>query len=297
MISKPRFDKRNLWPWRDLMTIGIGLVATSAAGRAKNVLPDTAILIADTMGSYGDVDSHARLHKAFMFPDAGVYAVAADQVDRASELLFAFAKFVKEIPKTERTQGAIAKTLATVCYGYKREKFTVHELPKLRLPPTAMDVSTVTPELFAIVQPHWEKFSIGCDLIVATFCGDGTVSFIQVHGAEHEIANMLFPGFAAIGAGAELAIFCLSRREQTLGQLPLRAAYHAYEAKRMAESSPHVNDHLDIIVATNEEHWFCTSHSSLHGQKEHPEINIKNLKRLWKRYSPRDTAKLGTLVD
>jgi hypothetical protein len=261
------------------------------------VVPDTAILIADTMGSYGDVDSHARLHKAFMFPDADVYAVAADQVDRASELLFAFAKWLKDIPKAERTYGAVVKTLASVCYGYKREKFTVHEFPKLRLPPKEMDPATVTPELNAIVQAQWEKFSIGCDLIVAAFCGDGTVCFLQVNGLDHEICNIVFPGFGAIGAGSENAIFWLSQRQQTLGQLPLRAGYHAYEAKRMAEASAHVNEHLDIIVATNEGHWFCTTHPSLHTEKEHPEINIKNLKRLWKRYSPRDTSKLGTVVD
>jgi len=76
----------------------------------------------------------------------------------------------------------------------------------------------------------------------------------------------------------------------------LRAGYHAYEAKRMAESSPHGNDHLDIIVATADEHWFCTTHPSLHMEKEHPQINIKNLKRLGKRYSPQDTSKPGTLV-
>jgi hypothetical protein len=276
------------------MTIGIGVLATSAAGRTKNVVPDTAVVIADTMGSYGDVDSHARLHKAFMFPDAGVYAVAADRVDMASELLFAFAKFVKDIPKEKRTHGAITRTLASVCYGYKRDKFTAHEFPKLRLPPKEMDPATVTPELNATVQAAWENFSIGCDLILATFCGDGTVCFLQVSGAEHEICNMVLPGFAAIGVGSQNAVFWLSRRQQTLGQLPLRAGYHAYEAKRMAESSPHVNDHLDIIVATNEEHWFCTTHPSLHTEKEHPEINVKNLKRMWKRYSPRDTSKLGT---
>lgn len=84
--------------------------------------------------------------KAFIFPDAGVYAVAADQVHRASELLFAFAKWLKDIPKAERTYGAVVRTLASVCYGYKREKFTVHEFPKLR-PPKEMDPATVTPEL------------------------------------------------------------------------------------------------------------------------------------------------------
>jgi hypothetical protein len=277
------------------MTIGIGVIATSKDGRERNVVPDTTVLIADTMGSYGDSDSHARLHKAFMFPDVGVYAVAAGQVDRASELLFAFAKWLKGVPKAERTFGAVTRTLASVCYGYKREKFVAHEFPKLRLPPKEMDPTTATPELNTMVQARWEEFSIGCDLIVSAFCGDGTVCFLQVSGAEHEIQNISFPGFGAIGSGSENANFWLSRRQQTLGQLPLRAGYHAYEAKIMAEASAHVNEHLDIIVATNEEHWFCTTHPSLHSEKTHPEINIKNLKRLWKRYSPRDTSKLGTL--
>jgi hypothetical protein len=279
------------------MTIGIGVTATSLEGRQKNVVPDTAILIADTMGSFGDVDSHSRLHKTFMFPDVGMYAVAADQVDRASELLFTFAKFLKDIPKAGRSHGAIVRSLASVCYGYKREKFIAHEFPKLQLPPQELDPTTATSQFREKVQKRWEDFSIGCDLVVAAFCGNGTVCFLQLSGATHEICNLAFPGFGAIGVGSENALFWLSRRQQTLGQLPLRAGYHAYEAKRMAESSPHVNDQLDIVVATNEEHWFCTTHPSVHTEKEHPEINIKNLKRLWKRYSPRDTAMLRTLVD
>ena len=72
------------------MTIGIGVLATSEEGRASRLLPDTAILIADTMGSYDDADSHARLHKAFMFPEIGLYAVAANRVrPGAGELLSA----------------------------------------------------------------------------------------------------------------------------------------------------------------------------------------------------------------
>jgi hypothetical protein len=49
------------------MTVGIGVLATTKVGRDKRIVPDTAILIADTMGSYEDVDSHPRLHKAFIF--------------------------------------------------------------------------------------------------------------------------------------------------------------------------------------------------------------------------------------
>ncbi len=70
------------------MTIGIGVLACTEAGRAKRRIPDTIILMADTMGSYEDVDSHARLHKAFMFPDLEMYAVAANLVDRAGRGAF-----------------------------------------------------------------------------------------------------------------------------------------------------------------------------------------------------------------
>lgn len=275
------------------MTIGIGVVATSPDGRKANRRPDTVILIADTMGSYGSVDSHARHHKAFEFPEAGIYAVAADQIDRAGELLSAIEKAITSVPKAQRSHGEIVRTVAMVCYGYKRGKFTTHEFPKLRLPPQEMDPTTVSPQLNAIVQERWEQFSIGCDLVLAIFTASKTPTLLQVNGAEHEINNMMFPGFGAIGTGSEHAIFWLSRRQQMFGHVPLRSAYHAYEAKIMAESSPHVNEHLDIIVATDDEHWFSSTHRIDHRIPEHPEINIKNLKRLWKRYGTRDTSNLG----
>ena len=290
---KKGFDKRNLWPWCDWMTIGIGVLATSPEGRKENRRPDTAILIADTMGSYGSVDSHPRLHKAFIFEKAGMYAVAADQIDRAGELLAAIEQAILVIPKAERTHGELTRTVAAVCYGYKRGKFTTHEFPKLRLPPQEIDPTTVTPALNAIVQERWENFSIGCDLVLAIFTAGKTPTLMQVNGAEHELGNMMFPGFAAIGVGAEHAVFWLSRRQQMFGYVPLRAAYHAYEAKIMAESSPHVNEHLDIIVATDNEQWYSSTHRIDHRFPEHPEINIKNLQRMWKKYSTRDTSNVG----
>jgi hypothetical protein len=277
------------------MTVGIGVLATTQGGRDARIIPDTAILIADTMGSFGDVDSHDRLHKAFTFPEVGMYAVAAGEIDKAGELLSALEKGLGIIPKAERSHGEITRAAAAVCYGYKRGKFTTHEFPKLRLAPKELDPTMVTPHLNAIVQERWEQFSIGCDLIIAVFCNTKSPTLLRVSGVEHEIENMVIPGFAAIGIGEENARFRLSRRQQQFGYPPLRAAYHAYEAKIMSESSAHVNKHLDIVVATNEQHWFCSTHKlAPHPHPEHSEINIKNLKRLWNRYGPKDTSKLGT---
>ena len=278
------------------MTIGIGVLSTGEDGRINDHVPDTTILLADTMGSYGDVDSHARLHKIFMYPDARLYAVAANRIDCASELMSMLDGSIRSIPTNLQTYGKLVEAVSATCYAYKRDKFTIHEFPKMRLPPVAIDRMTASPEVQEAVQARWEKFSICCDLVIAIFDREGKAFLLQVDGEEHEIRNMLIPGFAAIGAGCNNALFWLSRRQHTLGMLPLRAGYHAYEAKLMAESSPHVNKHLDILVATAGDHWFSTTHQSLHTEKEHPEINPKKLGQLWKRYGPRDTSKLGTIV-
>src|SRR6266849_537653 len=113
MPLKPRspvFDRRNLWPWRDWMTIGVGVLATSEIGRAKQLIPDTAILVADTMGSFGDIDSHGRLHKTMAFPEEGIYATAADRIDRAAELVPMMCTFIAaEAPRARRTYGDILR--------------------------------------------------------------------------------------------------------------------------------------------------------------------------------------------
>src|SRR5208282_5016990 len=271
------------------MTIGIGVLADSVEGRKKKIVPDTLILIADTMGSFGDTDSHARLHKACMKPEHGVYCVIADQVDKGAELFEVICNCVAGVPKSERTYGRILTALAEACLSYKRHKFEICELPKLRLPPQWIDPRTVPPDLQRTVQERWEDFDIHCDLVLGVFDNNGCAWLFQVKGKEHEILNVTFPGFSAIGSGADNALSWLSRRQHTLGLIPVRAAYHAYEAKLMAEGSAHVNKHSDIVVATNESHWFCTTHKSVSGLPEHPEINIKNLKRLFKRYGIRDT--------
>jgi hypothetical protein len=276
------------------MTIGIGVLASASRdGGGKRIAADTAILIADTMGSFGDVDSHQRLHKIIMMPDAGIYAVAAGQIDKAAELLPLIGTYVAELKPETKTYGGLMKAIAMACWVYKQDKFTITELPKMRLPPTAVDPLKVPPELNTTVQARWGEFSIGCDLVMAAFDRDKRAWLFRVDGDAHEINNVSFPGFSAVGSGSHNAIFWLSRRQHTLGLHPVRAAYHAYEAKLMAEGSAHVNEHLDVAIATHEEHWFCTTHDSQHGEKEHPDINIKNLKRWLKRYGIRPTDDLG----
>ena len=173
---------------------------------------------------------------------------------------------------------------SSACYGYKREKFITHEFPKLRIPPEDFDPRTCNEDLNAVIQEKWREFDIGCDLVIAAFCGNKTAALLHVDGMRQEVSNMMFPGFCAIGSGSDNARFWLSRRQHAFGNLPLRAAYHAYEAKLMAEGSAHVNKHLDIIVATHDCQWFSTTHHSKHGFNPHPEINLKNLKLMLRKY-------------
>ena len=295
MTLRPKrgpFDKCNLWPWRYWMTIGVGVLATTAEGRKNQIVPNAVVLIADTMGSFGDVDSHARLHKVMTLPEVGLYATVAGEVDKGAELVPVIANFLSLVPKLQRTYGSILQALAAACFAYKGNKFTLTELPRLRLPPEVFDPRKTSPEISAIVQDAWDKFDIGCDLILAVFDGTGRAHLFQITGAGHEISNVSFPGFAAIGVGAENALFWLSRRQHTMGIPLVCSAYHAYEAKLMAEGSAHVNKHLDIIVATNDDHWVCTTHAKLTAEKEHPEINIAAMKKLFKKFGPKDTVTL-----
>src|ERR1039458_4158949 len=87
------------------MTIGIGVLATGDEGRKTEIIPDHAILISDTMGSFGDEYSHPRLHKRFDLPDEGLFIVAADQIDKAAEVVPMIKAVVAAVP---RKRGAMA---------------------------------------------------------------------------------------------------------------------------------------------------------------------------------------------
>ncbi len=306
MTSRPRrkeFNRHNLWPWRWWMTVGIGVLATSSEGRAKNICPDHIVLFSDTMGSFGNEFSHPRLHKRFDLPKEGFYAIAANQVDRAAELMPVISEFLSKTPRNERNYGAIFNAVNSACFAYKRMKFVQSVLPKHRIEPDLIDPFRAASDaalipgkqaVSKVLEEEWKEFDIGCDLLIAAFDCRGQAMLLTVSGADGITENATVPGFAAIGSGLSNAMFWLSHRKQFLGMKLMRSVYHAYEAKTMAESSPNVNDELDVLIANAGQFWKFSSHFKP-GPHAHPFITIEKLKELFLKYGPQGTEEIDDL--
>jgi hypothetical protein len=68
-----------------------------------------------------------------------------------------------------------------------------------------------------------------------------------------------------------------------------RSAYHAFEAKIMAESSPHVNERIDMVVAQKGKHFlFHHDRQEIDGAP----ISIAELRKMFKKFNVRDTNSL-----
>jgi hypothetical protein len=74
-------DKWNLWPWKHWMTVGIGVLCSEGKER-----PDHLILACDALGSFGDVNCTASLHKLFSRHDARIYLRHPDYESGRSSL-------------------------------------------------------------------------------------------------------------------------------------------------------------------------------------------------------------------
>jgi len=274
------------------MPIGIGVLGTGAEGRAKNVFPDHAILISDTLGSFGGDVSHPRLHKRFDLPHQNTYVVAAGQIDRAAELVPIIDSELSHFPLNSRNYGNIQTSVTRACFNYKVERFTHSILPRYRMPPEAFDPFKATREINEVLQPEWESFGLDCDLLIASFDYKGQAFLLWVDGHDGTARPTNFPGFWAIGSGCENALFWLAYRKHNLGVTPVRSVYHAYESKLMSESDPNVNDEIDILVATAQTHWWCTSHNTQGERNMVPEFPLDRFKEMFAKYGPRDTCPL-----
>ena len=274
------------------MTIGIGVLASGDEGRRKGVIPDHLILVSDTMGSFGDEYSHPRLHKRFDLPEQKTYIVAADSIDRAAELVGIIEIELSVVPIEQRNYGGILRAVCTACFKYKIQRFTLQVLPKHRLPPEMVDPSKVPQELRDTLAIEWEELSINADLIVGAFDFNGQAHLIVVDGSKGRAEGVSLPGFTAIGSGFPNAMYWLAHRQHTLGMKPLRALYHAYEAKIMAADAPNVNEHIDIMVANAEGSWSCTSHSPLSEIAKLPEFPLDSLTELFAKHGPQSTEEL-----
>src|SRR5260370_15542476 len=262
------------------MTIGVGVLASESA----TLRPDHLILMADTKGSFGDEFSMNHLHKMFIAPELGLYATAADFMDRAAELFKVVSLFMKDLPVVTG-YGRLFQAVHGAADAYKRMRFKYDVLPKYAylIPKLADDFSEsdLTPTLLR----KWRKFNFRCEMLVGSFDLEGKPYLFHIHGTG-EVTNFTFPGFAAIGSGRKQAMFWLSYRHHNLGFPVKRSAYHAFEAKLMAESSPFVNEQIDLVIANKEKHWILTKSNP---KPDETPLPIPYLRKLFSTYGPKET--------
>lgn len=277
------------------MTIGIGVLPTTGGLRdPSEVRPDCLILVADTMGSFGDAYSHDRLHKTIVFADNHVYATVSDHVERGAELMPLVNNQIALTAIGQRTHGSISHAIAMSCFLYKTERFAVSVLPEYRLPPEVLDPRKVQipADISKRIEDEWRKFDMGCDLIIGAFDFRGQALLYYVSGAHSFVENYSFPGFCAIGTGADYAMFWLSHRQHILSFGTKRAAFHAFEAKLMAKESAHVNEHIDICIATKDKYWGLTTHRKEDFTRTDTPFNLNQLRGWSEEYGPRSTMDL-----
>ncbi len=259
--------------------------------------PDTVILAADTLGSFGDTHSTPELHKLFVFPEDRFFAVAADNIDGASELVPMMQRNLRALPRREH--GGIYDALHHAVRNYYNQRATYEVLPKFMLTYEDWASGKLDPTLRANVIEEWQHFYFGTQLIVGTFSDTGQALLYFVRGyalkekpdgsTSVEFVNSVsIPGFAVIGTGAANAEFWLGYRRHTLGLSPKRAAYHAYEAKLMAESSAHVNEVTDMVIATKSQCHHLTKQKPTSA-----DWSLEEFAELYKSYGPQSTQPLG----
>ncbi len=291
IAPKPR-SKLTPWPWKDWMTIGIGVLARQESLRNDaNANPNTIILMADTLGSWADQYSHGRVHKAICFPKEQIYAVAANRIDKASEFMPMIAATLGSIQPADREYAHILHSIVMSAHNYKRERFNIEIVSKFFVTPFNLEALQRLPDpVQGEARKAWEEFDIGVDLVIGTFDGRGR-AFLFVIDGRGTVENLTFPGYAAIGSGGDNAMFWLGYREHVLSMSPRRAAYHAYEAKLMAEKSPHVNSELDIVFAQPGACEVISSHHPPVGKSIAP-FDRETLKAWHRQFRPRKTLKL-----
>ena len=126
-------------------------------------------------------------------------------------------------------------------------------------------------------------------MIVGVFDKDGQAYLFYLDG-KGGVDNYSTPGFSAIGSGEGNAMFWLSYRNHNKSFSVKRSAYHAFEAKVMAESSPFVNDKLDLLVASRDKWSFVSD-----ALPTPPEatFTLSDLRAMFETYGPKNTETMG----
>jgi hypothetical protein len=263
------------------MTIGIGVLAS------ENVKPDSLIMISDTMGSFEDAYSTSELHKLHAIPSEEIYSVSSDLIDRAGEQINMLMNVFSRDYPSPRTYPDILRALVKTASMYKDLRFQTDALPRFRM---GLDdwFKVQDPEFRKLLLIEYQNFYVGCQTLVGTFGENGQAYLFNLPG-DGTVHNCTFPGFAAVGSGANNAVFWLSHRKHKFSCSVKRSAYHAYEAKRMAESSPHVNERIDMVIARKGKHFlFHQDKQEIAGAA----VSVPELKKMFKKFNIRDTGAL-----
>jgi hypothetical protein len=236
------------------------------------------------MGST-ETDSTPELHKLYV--DGGVYAACAGKIEFASEVLSIFHQELDKIPI--RTLGNIWGALSVAVHEHRRAHFHWDCL----VPRYAFQAGAIIEGQQQNVINDWQQYDSGISMLVSVFHKSGIPLLFYVgpvQGNDGWVHSCQFPGYCAIGTGAQNAISWLNYRQQQLGLRPLQSTYHAYEAKLMADMAPTVNRNVEMAVAFSDREYVLRADKP---EIEGCPVSLPELKRLYKQYGPQDTNRLG----
>jgi hypothetical protein len=270
------------------MTIGIGVIGS---GEKRG---DTLILVADTMGTaQHDSSSTERLHKIFPGPDT--YIVASGNMNYAADLVPRIMKHIDLCPV--RKSDAILNAIYTAMFEYHKWRVGREVLSKYKL----SDWEDAEGMRDLIRDECW-SFNLGCELIIGTFDVDGRALLYRTSRVAHEehadspstlvhVWGEVVPGFTVVGTGSDPADLWLNYCNHTLSYSDKRSAYHAYEAKRMAEKSPHVNERIEMLMATPHRYDWIHDRGPVSG-----DWSIGMFREMFDEFGPKDTDRIPTLA-
>ncbi len=248
------------------------------------------------MGST-ETDSTDDLHKMWLDDDLGIYAVGAGILEYGGELFTIVQNELKDAIKTgPKTHGRVSGALNRAFHILKSQHFQWDIFPALSI----YGVGNLVPQ--DKVLEEWQRYSISLHMLFAMLDHEGQAylylvgQFGDAHGMVPKTVHLCeFPGHATIGTGGDNAQFWLNYRRQALGMNVKRSAYHSYEAKRMAEKTPTVNDTVEIAVV-------MPGRKAYHLTEEHPQldgcpVSLAELETMFEKHGPPETESIKLLED
>jgi hypothetical protein len=245
------------------------------------------------MGST-ETDSTDDLHKMFIEEDIRLYAVCANRVERCADLWPGICREFRGLPT--RSHGAFQAALNRCVLAHRSQHFQYDIVgPRHMITP-----GQIPPEEHDRIMEEFQAYDAGAELLVGTFDDDGQAFLYHVGMISNSyglVQLFEFPGYYAIGTGSYNAVTWLNHRRQVLGYSVRQSSYHAYEAKKMAERSPTVNDDIEMVIATpNGSFQLMRDREVVARGKENAErcpISLQELDQLYEKYRAPKTDDLG----